>query len=1007
MKNTSGGGFTYEDQVGAYLAAALLADSHVLDVELGPPFRIDFQTAVDGWRLDDVLIHFSTPSGTSRWCVSVKSGAYFAGAAPSDLNQRLWAELAQQSGSPFDEQQDLFGLITPPLEQGSYADLHELIRISRNQDLSEVNSRVMTTGYSGGARQAMWTSFAAPATLGLDPTTSGSPARVLKRLRCMGLDFAFSPSRSEADATRLCADSLRDRSQAVALWTALLAEVARVRTAGGYLDADKLIAKLGGGFDLRQDTSRRRKEISLLNRRCVARLVERWLAAGASAAVASRFAHDASVGARDLSLPNSGVVALCGEFGTGKSVAAERIHQRDIAAHLSDPTRPVPIFVTARDIAGGLETEVRNLTSRWADVDRCGVALIIDDLDELGVPEADKLLHQARVLCRTLPNSRVVVTTRPLLFLRSEEQVAVPVLTAAAVQDLADLFSGSRNLLWKLSPPAAEAVRRPLFAIVALARLSQSADVPSSPAHMLQALVEHALRSAPQGSFDLLAHAAVRSLGTRKRMTVNEVGGPDVASSLTHTRLVVQEGRSLRFALPVIEQYFAAQALLREESSANVSLESMDDFEAWRWAYVIAAGFGDADDVDRLIERLGDRWPGAAIWVTTQAVSSGLAIEEAPESDIPGAHEFALRIRRALTALTAWLPDASAQTKLVDSDHRVVTVGTRVAGGWLTAGNVLGCDQDTVEFDADIDPLAPDNSWDTPILTRSRIRAYEPSWTWSLARGWLASSLEGSLKARRLGSSPTSPLAEERSWHLTRCLVGDRGRAHRPVDAAAIVREGQVLIESLGAADLTSTVGFDRGTVRFTLGEIVTLVSQAESQNGPFVRPCRAPDVVSFGDGSVSRTYSDGALLELATEIYSAALRGYEEIIGRWFPQLSPTLGWASVAPIRLDITLIPAADGREPRFIVHESAAESVQDAGVYPRRGSRPDIDRFWSGTDLQRPESTAALRPGSGGWHSLSGHFGAVDLFSDTPATDLAYEWVWRDLHGIGLVGRLPVN
>jgi hypothetical protein len=461
----------------------------------------------------------------------------------------------------------------------------------------------------------------------------------------------------------------------------------------------------------------------------------------------------------------------------------------------------------------------------------------------------------------------------------------------------------------------------------------------------------------------------------------------------------------LRFALPVIEQYFAAQALLRDDSAANFSLASMDDFEAWRWAYVIAAGFGDADDVDRLIERLGDRWPGAAIWVTAQAVSSGLAIEKAPDIDIPDAHEYALRIRRALAALTAWLPEASAQTKLIDSDRRVVTVATRVADGWLTAGIVLGGNQDTAEFDSDVDPLAPGNAWDIPIVVSSRVRAYEPSWTWSLACGWLASSLKDLLKGRRFPISPTSHLAQERAWHLARCLVGDCGRAHRPVEAVAVCRAGRALIELLRGDRPTSTVGFDRGPINFAIREVVALVRQAESQDGPFVRPWRVPDKVIFEGSSVSRTYTEGALLELAAGIYAAALRGYEEIIGRWFPQLSPTLGWASVAPIRLDITLIPATDGGEPRFIIIESAAESVQEAGVHPRRGSRADFDRFWSSADLQRSEWTTALRPGVGGWHSLSGHFGGADLFSDTPATDLAYEWVWRDLHQIGLVDRPP--
>jgi hypothetical protein len=42
VKNTSGGGYAFEDRVGAWPAAALLAGQAPLDADLGPPLRIDF-----------------------------------------------------------------------------------------------------------------------------------------------------------------------------------------------------------------------------------------------------------------------------------------------------------------------------------------------------------------------------------------------------------------------------------------------------------------------------------------------------------------------------------------------------------------------------------------------------------------------------------------------------------------------------------------------------------------------------------------------------------------------------------------------------------------------------------------------------------------------------------------------------------------------------------------------------------------------------------------------------
>ncbi|MGO9898755.1 MAG: hypothetical protein ACLP0J_03445 [Solirubrobacteraceae bacterium] len=104
---------TFEDFVGSWIAAGLLAGRTVLDGDLGAPTRIDFQVEADGCKLDDLLITF----GDARCCCSVKSNRQIDRRRPSaDFVERAWAEVLGASGSSFDPAVDLPGMVTAPVD---------------------------------------------------------------------------------------------------------------------------------------------------------------------------------------------------------------------------------------------------------------------------------------------------------------------------------------------------------------------------------------------------------------------------------------------------------------------------------------------------------------------------------------------------------------------------------------------------------------------------------------------------------------------------------------------------------------------------------------------------------------------------------------------------------------------------------------------------------------------------------------------------------------------------
>jgi hypothetical protein len=251
VKNLGGGGFTFEDRVGAWIAAAILAGAPPLDPDLGAPVRIDFQVAADGWRLDDALIGFER----SRCCISVKSYLQIEhGRASQEFVTRAWEELLGLSGSGFDPDADLVAMVTPPLEADTRGDLQELIRLARAQAPSELAGRIAAQGYVSVGRRTLWDSFSLPDALAGADTgpVSNSPGEVVRRLRLLEADFEYSPSRALEQALSWCGQALADPSEAAELWEVLLVIVSEIRPAGGSVDVGLLSARLQRRFVLRE-----------------------------------------------------------------------------------------------------------------------------------------------------------------------------------------------------------------------------------------------------------------------------------------------------------------------------------------------------------------------------------------------------------------------------------------------------------------------------------------------------------------------------------------------------------------------------------------------------------------------------------------------------------------------------------------------------------------------------------------------------------------------------------
>ena len=1034
MKSAGGGGFLFEDLVGAYVAAAMLSQNPVIG-GLGPPVRICFQVGIRGWVLDDMLVSFhGKRKGTRRWAVSIRDRqAEFKVGPSGEFVKKAWREVLGCTASGFNPSQDYVGVVIPPLHRDTKSDLEELLKLAEEQNAERPESRIDQGEPVSGSKRRLWERFRKPGNSDQLPT---SPDYLLQRFKYLDLDLNQVDSLDRDKAVGFCQEALASHGGGEHLWDSLLAETARVRTRGGYFDRAKLIERLEDRFDFRDDKGTDPVYIDQMRRSSRARMIERWCAVGLSEEAAEQMAEDSSVGRFGGEVPDEGVVVLTGDFGSGKSLAAERVHLEDVTAYAVNNDEAIPVFLRARRAMEGLEDSLRRALPSGADVFGRSFRLILDGLDEVGGSLRAELLEEARVLARSRPGTRVLITARPGLGLRQDERLPMSKLSDESLADLSERLGSGRFALSGLPEPVKDAVRFPLFAIIALRLQAKGAELPSSRALFLDSFVKDALGSHIDNTMSFLnalAKVATISIPRSGLLFQNDLEGPDVVAKLLATRLIVREGDALRFALPVFEQYFGAYALLREHIPVDAVVHDLRTFEAWRYAFVIAVGIGSWENICDLIEALGHRWPGAACWVINQSVSertrsarivnwgtssftptgpptSQNALRKRREEWLPNSLECARRLQRSFSALMGWLAEIAPFAGLVDETGQLPAIGARSTDGAVTAGFGFGAHLPlggVVEIGAEGDPTSTLRSF--RVLTAGTPPLDENGWPWRWTMRWVAYAVGALLKEKGLPLQQESPLRPEYDWDLARSIVGNQGAANS-IDSEHVIEKGQRIL-SYGDDNPLSSYTFDGKTIGYL--EFSNFILEAKNRQGlPIARPWPSPDNPPDQWAS-SGLYSKEAMRDLIKDRYMAALAAYAEISQTWFPRWVPTMGWGAAMPIRLDLKLRPpqpmhiAGRGGQYWLELKETPVDEEEGLGatvsVVDNDQPRADREELQESYAL-RMKQLRSLHPQTADWAQLTFHSTEhLHHSRRTPVTNLVYEWICRDLHAIGLLDR----
>lgn len=659
-------------------------------------------------------------------------------------------------------------------------------------------------------------------------------------------------------------------------------------------------------------------------------------------------------------LAPGGIVFVTAAIGSGKSDTAFEWLARHAEAAVADETLPLPVLLRGDSIPGELETEVlHQLTA--AQLLKRGARIVLDGLDEAN-ERALGIAEQAVELASKWPRISIIVTSRISSVPAGVDHVRMSEWSASDAIGLMAAIRSPRDApsqyMWTVD--LRESVRRPLFAILA----AQAEDA-TNAYELISRLVTKSMKRSTD-----VAHAklAIEILRRGDAVDLRELS--DVAEAdLDTDRLVSQIGGRWQFELPIFLQWFAAHGVLSGSVTVDEYTRDVAAFGRWRYVLAVAIAGATAKTADEILAAISNWNPGAASLLIGEVASARLG----DQADLASSKQLGERVATSLDAIrlkenevaNGWLAADRIRVAAIVEPSGVAAVQ------WMERRAGEGAIGHFVRYQD-----LGSRQW-ASTLTQVRDYSTLSPWKWNLDE--LRKQLDHALHAPHLLVGESSIIREE---FLHRAWVALGARS--PIGSLMI--NGQL-------PERLSHNGFEID--RWSLEQLRTR-PDVWSRSGPWT----PPDHQGRAPGWVGGNYSDAALLARATEVYTAALAAYVDLVEGPFREFGDLLELRATLPARMIVRVTPADDyspsaGEYLLPLPDRSAGiqGNTLDIALASRDENTPEGEPF----DMMESAFTARRQtdPGSALMLSRTYMRSVLKIFGPRPVTGLAVGWLARDL------------
>lgn len=728
--------------------------------------------------------------------------------------------------------------------------------------------------------------------------------------------------------------------------------------------------------------------------------------------------------AADTAIPvevHAGQVGLLlASMGHGKTEVAHHWYLGALDRARAADDAPMPLWLPARHVTADVESAAVDKLG-LPTVASVGCTVVLDGLDEVDPIQAERLVSSAEEFAAGWVNVSVLATGRPQRLLDRYATLPMAAWTTDRGWALAETVAGNHLPPTAWSAEILDALNSPLLAIALGAQLA-AGNPPASRTHLLSTLAEQSLRSARITLTDRLTSTLVQIAAHNIE---NDTGfnadrlSADALSEVERTPLVVNDRGSLTFVLPVLEQFYATRAL--KQGLVDIRrVASSAQFPRWRYALALAVDITDPVAADEIMATLTVTNPAAASWVLDEVtrthtddsdaapdlddlvrtpVRSTITTNIADGEPTPPAVAIGLRLRDAELAWIDGLGPLRRQLANTRSNEKRSTWSVSLDDTRFAIAELRTPSAVDIELHDPTSPVMNLGAVGPPWsrLTSDHVpRAPLGRWRWSRDR--LRAQLVNAVQRFALDCDPAGPLAAERAWRLAQIIHHGSVRVlHEPIPVVEL-RERVTTRLAQTANSVRATWLSPAGNV--TRDDLVWLDAHLATARHFLERPYVLPDrLLSHRTWAL---YSRERTHQLVTQVLTAAVEGYQDLVERNFPSFGPALGTSSIWPIRVVGTLHTLEDAEFDTAgfegapwlsyaVVHDDRTTGQPLVDIQPA-AQLTQNDDHWLNAIRRSVAHGGPFAP----TRVISA---ALHLEGAMPATGYAYQWLINDLVEVG--------
>ena len=660
------------------------------------------------------------------------------------------------------------------------------------------------------------------------------------------------------------------------------------------------------------------------------------------------------------------IVYAIGDYGSGKSLALSVLYLQKLRCGEN------VFFINANQLS--LDYTIEQFIGQ--NENKAATTIFIDGLDEVNFATCKHIVDSINIITGLNKNIRFVVSSRPIKYLLnscSNNIAYVKPLGRDAARDLIMKIAGDAAPIATLNGLGEtfwQTVANPFFAIICGVYLKESGTaVNLSKPELIKQLI---IRSINNSDFDKKLKSWLEVISSKyifngmRKILISELDSSIELDVVLKTGFVHIENGYLTFNLPIVVQWFGAEAIKSNIVKIDDIVETGNSIAAWRYSIMILIGDIPFDESFNIFSLIVKRYPGIASTI----IKDNIIYEE--NESLPSVYECANRISRCLDAWTSSISSLAKHIALVDATGRPYSFKLMVSENFIHMWWDMSYGD--VSYEIVTEPPAHYSRHYSTRISKT------PIWPWIITFSLLSTNLKY-LIANKPVFLDVPALKEEAIF----------------VSARKLLRKGSLYRDDIKIDDLSERINIRDGSNYFLLlHKIDELKSKGQKVIAyPYTKPDR-----KIAGGYVWDVYSESQQLILVQEIYSKALVAYQQLCDSIFRDLANAMPMRIMLPshMYMEYYYIDSDYKRSPCvkwWLTCKNEGEDNSVSIVMTQSNANNDvIFKSIQTSIMQYRIDNNTLCP-------ATIHSEMLYVFNELPLTSLVMSWLKRDLESINWI------